>query len=180
MENNYCVGLEYFNGALDDNDVSIIANELKRYEIELLPRAFLCNASIDFLVPLVNIILTEPCVSAIATGVFANMTWDGIKKLIMLVHDKLQLKHKEKTNMKNAVDKNQSIHITVGDNSLVLPTELDEKTLESITEKFLTCVKPQKIHERTFMFYSKKTGNLLIKTESEIIYEEIKKSNGNS
>lgn len=171
------IGILYAKNTFEQCELDEATTELEKYGLKLIAheRSLNINASIDFFVPFLQVLVSPEIVSAFSQGLLNSATYDGIKALFKRIYRKFHAKSVSKIQNGNIIEESANIHFVVGNNHIVLPTDVDKEKFEYVVDRFMLAATQCMPIEPTYTFYSEKDDAVLSKTETEIIQEEYEK-----
>lgn len=171
------IGILYIKNTFEPYELDAIITELKPYGLKLIARerSPYINASIDFFVPFLQILVSPEIVSVLSQGLLTNAIYDGIKVLFNHIYRKFHAKPVSKVQGGKIIKESANIHFVVGNNHIVLPVDIDIEKFEYVVDQFMIMASRQAPDKTIYTFYSEKEDVILSKTEMEIIQEEYKK-----
>ena len=171
------IGIVYIKNTFEPCELNEVTTELEEYGLKLMTHEKLpyINASIDFFVPFLQILVSPEIVSAFSQGLLNSATYDGIKALLKRIYRKFHAKSVSKIQNGNIIEESTNIHFVVGNNHIVLPIDVDKEKFEYVVDQFMLATARCTHIEPTYTFYSEKDDAVLSKTETEIIQEEYEK-----
>ena len=99
------IGILYFKNTFEQCELDEATTELEKYGLKLMAqeRSPYINASIDFFVPFLQILVSPEIVAAFSQGLLTNATYEGIKALLFIENSMRNqfLKFKEERLKKN-------------------------------------------------------------------------------
>ena len=158
------IGIVYIKNTFEPCELNEVTTELEEYGLKLMTheKSPYINASIDFFVPFLQILVSPEIVSAFSQGLLNSATYDGIKALFKRIYRKFHAKSVSKIQNGNIIEESANIHFVVGNNHIVV-------------DRFMLAATQCMPIEPTYTFYSEKDDAVLSKTETEIIQEEYEK-----
>ena len=171
------IAIVYCKNSLNREELISIENELAKCDMMLVAneRSPYINASIDFFVPLVQILLSPDMVNAVCQGLLTNAAWDAIKAVLIHIFRKFRNKPVFKLQGENVTEEIPNIHFVIGNNVLALPMNVDEEKFKYAVDKFMDISASSTPEKVTYTFYSDEENAVMQKTEDDIIQEEYKK-----
>lgn len=171
------IGIVYYKNSFEAFELAEIENEMAGYGIKLMAheRSPHINASIDFFVPFLQILISPDMVLALSRGLLTNAAYDGIKVLLKRIYSKFHNKPVLKIQGGSITEETANIHFVIGHNHLVLPVDIDRGKFEYVVDRFMDIAAAPALVEATYTFFSEKDDQILVKTENEIIREEYEK-----
>lgn len=176
-DNEPDIVIVYYKNSFEASELAEIKNELAKHELQIVSheRSPYINASIDFFVPFVQILLSPDMISALYQGLLTNAAWDGIKTLLTYIFRKFRKKPVNKLQGGAITEGSANIHFVVGNNVLALPMNVDEEKFEYAVDKFMDASVTSNPTEVTYTFCADNGNIVFHKTEREIIQEEYEK-----
>ena len=176
------IGIVYCKNSFEVFELADIESEMTAHGLKLMAheRSPYINASIDFFVPFLQILISPDMVLALSQGLLTNAAYDGIKALLKRIYNKFHKKPVIKIQGGNITEEAANIHFVVGNNHLVLPVDIDTEKFEYVVDKFMSVAATSAPIETTYTFFSEKDNAVLSKTENEIIREEYEKQQSNN
>lgn len=171
------IGIIYYEKSFDPSELIEIEEDLSKCGLKFSPheRSPYINASIDFFVPLVQILLSPDMVNAVCQGLLTNATWGAIKALLIHIFRKFRNKPVFKLQGGNVTEEIPNIHFVIGNNVLALPMNVDEEKFKYVVDKFMDISASSVPEKVTYTLYSDEENAVMQKTEDDIIQEEYKK-----
>lgn len=171
------IGIIYSESAFDVEELGALENKIAACGLKLMSqeRSPFVNASIDFFIPFIEILLSPNMVSALLQGTLVNAVYDAIKQLLISIFYKFSKRPVLKIQSDQIKEVPANIHFVIGNNRLVLPVTADDEKFRYVVDKFLDIAAASMPTETTYAFYSKADNAILIKTEEEIIQDECEK-----
>jgi hypothetical protein len=166
------VGVVYFQGILDSNDLLAIKDDLKGNGFLLvsceIPSGFL--AASESLYPHIQVFLSPDIVQTICVGIATNVIYDGIKFFLCSLRRLVKTKSFRKMQSGNVItDVTPAIHFNIGKMHAVLPMDIDDEKFKYFVDKALETVNEQIITKETYFIYSEKTEETRHYTQYEFI-----------
>jgi len=176
------IGIVYYNNSFEVLELAEIEKEMTSYGLKLMAyeRSPYINASIDFFIPFIQILISPDMVQALSQGLLTNAAYDGISALLKRIYGKFHKKPIFKIQNGNVTEEPANIHFIVGNNHLVLPVDVDMEKFEYVVDKFMSTDATSAPRETTYTFFSENDNVVLSKTENEIIWEEYEKQKSNN
>ena len=171
------IGIIYLKNCFDESELDEIAEYLDSNGLilrteEKIP--FMVNASIDFLYPIVEIFLS-PKLESLWIGLATNALYDVIKTLLVRIRRKITSQPTFKIQGGIISKTPPSIHFIIGNIHYVLPLDVDDETFKSSIDKYFDVTASSMPNGPMYAFYSDENDTIVIKTEDDIIKEEIRK-----
>ena len=179
------IGIEYLQNALTTNEITELESNLNRYGIKLQTHS---NApqfimGIEDLFPQIQIFLSPDIVETICSGIVSGALWDGIKFLFNSLRK--IVKKKPFTHVSNGkfdTEATPNIHVNIGKNHIVLPTDIDDEKFEYFVDKMFETISQDTITEEKYAFYDAEKQTLEYYSRQEVAmksYKEWSKSKEN-
>lgn len=167
------IELIYEKSALDTNDIQELQELLTDKEVSISShqRFYMTNASIDFFVPIIQLVASN----SFLIGIASNVAWDIFKLIAGFAYTKFHNRKAEKVYSDKTVEETPNIHFAIGENHIVLPVDVNQEKFEYATNKLFEYISTYTPNKTTYVWYNDKDGSLTIKTEEQIINEEIEK-----
>ncbi len=172
------IGIEYLQNTLTTNEITDLESDLNRYGIQLqthsnAPRFIM---GIEDLFPQIQIFLSPDIVETICSGIASGALWDGIKFLF----DSLRKIVKKKTfahvsNGKFDTKTTPNIHVDIGKNHIVLPTDIDDEKFEYFVDKMFESINQDTITEEKYVFYNAEDQTLEYYSKHEVAMKSYEK-----
>ena len=172
MNNGIAINVVFSKDSLSSEDIHILEQELSENGITLnaQQRSLMVNASCDFFVPLIEIVVSDNFLVSIA----AAAAWDALKYITRFLYDRWHGKRIEKIYPNKTVEEDPNIQFVIGENHIKLPVNVDQKKFEYATDKFFDYVSTHTYDQATYIFYNEKDGSLITKTEKQTLADEYK------
>lgn len=179
------IGIIYCKDSFTDSELKTLVNELMAHGLRLAAkeRSPYINASIDFFIPFLQIILSPEMVSALSQGLLTSAAYDAIKILLVFIRKKFHNHPICKIQGGQVTEETANIHFVVGNNKLILPVDVDDKKYQYAVDKFMEFAANTRPEKTIYSFYSEERDQIVLKTEEEIIKsvdEQWKKDNHHS
>ncbi len=171
------VALVYIEKAFSGQEIDDLKKELSKNGISLITRerSSMINASLDIFVPVIEILLSPEILGSIALGILGNALYDLLKGTIVKIFSMCKKKKISKIQAHHIITEQlPNVQLRIGGNSLIFPLQVDEEEFKYVVDRFFEISQHQVSDERSFTFLE--NGQLVTKTESQIIQEEIEKN----
>lgn len=173
------IGLDYLQGAFNNEDLLILENELKDSKLSLMshetpPKHIM---GIEDFFPQIQAFLSSDVVQAICLGLATNAIYDGIKCFLVLLRQLAKKKPLSKVqNGKVTTNVTPTVHFNIGQMHAVLPMDIDDEKFKYFVDKAFESVNEQSIAKETYFIYSEKTGEAKHYTQHELVQRAYQES----
>ena len=171
------IGIEYLKNALATNEITELERDLNRYGIKLQthsndPRFIM---GIEDLFPQIQIFLSPDIVQTICLGIASGALWDGIKFLFNSLRK--IVKNKPSVHVSNGkldTETTPNMHVNIGKNHIVLPTDIDDEKFEYFVDKMFESINQDTITEEKYVFYNAEKQTLEYYSKHEVAMKSYK------
>ena len=153
--------IDYIADAFSSAEIEIMRETLSSENIKLATKSHMpqCIMGIDQLLAQISIYLPPDIVTLLCQTIITRGTYDCIKALIVKIFQIIKNKHFSKIkNGKILEDSIPNVHLVVGNNSIILPVNLDQEKFEYALDTFKDVINLQNIEKKHFSIYNEKTG----------------------
>lgn len=174
-EREFAIGIIYSKGAFEVEELDDLKEELKIHRVSLLihEKSSIINAALDFFVPAVEILLSPDIVTPLIQGVLPNAVWDAIKYTVNRLYQKFHNRPIAKIQGGKVTEETANIRFSIGNNHMILPVDIEREKYQYAVDKFIEFAAKAMPVESTYVWYSENDNTLCIKTERQIIEEEV-------
>lgn len=165
------IGLSYLEEAFAPEDIVAFEGEARKNGLRLYSKSekAKCIAGIEELFPHIAISVSPDLVEAFAVNLLSSAIYSGIVAVVCLIRDKLKKKTLFKIqNGKIIENATPTVHLKIGENSIVLPMELSDEKFKYVVDKSLESLSPEKISRKTYTFYEEKIDAVVTYKEEEV------------
>ena len=176
-QKNADIAIIYMEGSFETDELSLLDEMIAKYELTLHvhQKSRFVNASIDLFVPFIQVLLSPDILSEIYRNAVSTGTYDALKSILGFIWAKFHKKPFYKVRPGKVTEETPNIQFTLGNNSLVLPVNVDNEKFQYAVDRFMELASQSMPNEVTYSIYCEEDDTLQSKTESEIIAEEYAK-----
>ena len=171
------IAIVCFTGCFEESELNLFTDTAAKYDltVSVYPRSPYIQASIDFFFPFIEIFLSPEIVGEIYRNAVSSGTYDMIKFLLVHVRNKFHKRPIYKVQPKRVTEETPNIQFRVGNNSLVLPVDVDFEKFKYVVDQFMEHSSHETPDVVTYSIYCEEDDSIVRKTESDIIAEECAK-----
>ncbi len=171
------IAIVCYTGCFEESELNLLADTAAQYDLTVstYQRSPYVQASIDFFFPFIEIFLSPEIVGEIYRNAVSSGTYDAIKLLLGQIRNKFHKRPIYKVQSKGVTEETPNIQFRVGNNSLVLPVDVDFEKFKYVVDQFMECSSKDIPDVVTYSIYCEEDDSILRKTERDIISEELAK-----
>ena len=171
------ISIVFYKGSFEEPELNLLADTAAQYDLTIsaYQRSPYVQASIDFFFPFIEIFLSPEIVGEIYRNAVSSGTYDMIKFLLVHVRNKFHKRPIYKVQSKGVTEETPNIQFRVGNNSLVLPVDVDFDKFKYVVDQFMERSSQETPDVVTYSIYCEEDDSLVRKTENDIIAEECAK-----
>lgn len=177
MDNKPNIVIIYDEGAFTEEErgqfLQAFSNDV--LSAQMHTRSPYVNASLDFFVPTVEILLSPEIIQAIYCNLAAAAIITSLKVMLKLVWKQFHKKPFYKVTNHKITESDPNIQFSVGKNIMVLPVDVDQEKYEYAVDRFFEIASKGEPCEPVYTYYIEAMNDVESKTENQIIAEEVRK-----
>lgn len=179
-ENKPDVVIVYCEGSFEKVELGLLKDTISQQNMTLwaYPRSPYAQASIDLFFPFLEIGLSPEIMGEIYRNTVTSGAYDAIKLMLGHIYKKFHKRPIYKLQNNRIKEETPNIQFRMGNNCLVLPVDVDNEKFRYVVDRFMEKSAQTMPDIVTYSIYCEEDDSLKRKTESDIISEEIAKSQG--